>query len=247
MTAESCSMPVRSLPHFSHKPIGKTTHKRGFTYQNINYITREDACSAVMAAHMPTERAEARPYFERMAYKDGVPDNARIADTLIIALPLELDRSQRHEAIQGFMETIGRSRIAWLAAFHDMGKDETNPHCHIIFRDADIETGRKVVGTITSSKDVKEATEKGWRVPPRMTTKDLRVAWCDYLNAEMARHALDTRFDPRTLKNIQSVPAGPPLGSELLKISVPGEQAVAALVKTGPCTGVPIAPIEPVM
>jgi hypothetical protein len=88
---------------------------------------------------------------------------------------------------------IGHGRIAWLAAFHDKGNDEHNPHCHLIFRDADIETGRKVVGTTTSAKDVREAQEHGWRVPPRMTTKDLRVAWCEHHNAEMERHGLDVR------------------------------------------------------
>ena len=193
-------MSVRSLPHFAHSPIGKTTHKKGMSYAHVNYITRDDACSKTLAQNMPADRSDARPYFEREARKDGVPANARIADTLIIALPLELSPEQRHEAIQTFMEKLGKGRIAWIAAFHDKGKDEANPHCHIIFRDADIETGRKVVGTTTSSKDVKEATEKGWRVPPRMTTKDMRVAWCEHLNAEMERHGLEARFDHRSLK-----------------------------------------------
>jgi MobA/MobL family len=47
---------------------------------------------------------------------------------------------------------------------------------------------------------VREAEEHGWRVPPRMTTKNLRVAWCEHLNAEMQRHGLEARFDQRTLK-----------------------------------------------
>ena len=193
-------MSVRPLPHFSHKPIGKTTHKKGMSYQHVNYIMREEACSKTLAQNMPADRDGARPFFEREAYKEGVPANARIADTLIIALPIEMTKEQRHEAITGFMDKIGHGRIAWLAAFHDKGKDEHNPHCHLIFRDADIETGRKVVGTTTSAKDVREAEEHGWRVPPRMTTKDLRVAWCEHLNAEMERHGLEARFDQRTLK-----------------------------------------------
>lgn len=193
-------MSVRSLPHFAHKPIGKTTHKKGMTYAHVNYITREDACSKTLSGNMPNDRDDARPYFEREARQDGVPANARIADTLILALPLELSREQRHEAVASFMSKIGKDRIAWFAAFHDMGKDEHNPHCHVIFRDADIETGRKVVGTTTNAKDVREAEERGWRVPPRMTTKDLREAWCQHLNAEMERHGIDVRFDQRTLK-----------------------------------------------
>ena len=193
-------MSVRSLPHFSHKPIGKTTHKKGMSYSHVNYITRDEACSKILSRNMPEDRDGARPYFEREANKEGVPANARVADTLIVALPIELSKEQRHEAVAGFMEKIGQGRIAWLAAFHDKGKDEHNPHCHIIFRDADVETGRKVVGTTTSAKDVREAEEHGWRVPPRMTTKELRVAWCEHLNAEMERHGLDARFDHRRLK-----------------------------------------------
>ncbi len=193
-------MSVRPLPHFAHNPIGKTTHKRGFTYAHVNYITRDDACTKTLAGNMADTREAARPYFDREANKEGVPANARIADTFIIALPVELTTEQRHEAIASFMEKIGHGRIAWLAAFHDKGEDAHNPHCHLILRDADVETGRKVLGTTTSAKDVREAEAHGWRVPPRMTSKDLRVAWCEHLNAEMERHGYEARFDQRTLK-----------------------------------------------
>jgi hypothetical protein len=193
-------MSVRPLPHFAHSPIGKTTHKRGHSYHHLNYITRDDACTKTMAENMPDDRGSARAFFEHEANKDGVAANARIADTFIIALPIELTREQRHEAIQRFMEKIGHGRIAWLAAFHDKGEDAHNPHCHLILRDADIETGRKVLGTTTSAKDVREAEAHGWKVPPRMTTKDLRVAWCEHLNSEMERHGYEARFDQRTLK-----------------------------------------------
>ena len=69
-----------------------------------------------------------------------------------------------------------------------------------MFKDADIATGRKVIGTTTSSRDVREATEHGWKVPPRTTTADLRKMWCNHLNACMERAGLDLRYDPRTLK-----------------------------------------------
>lgn len=53
-----------------------------------------------------------------MANKEGVAANARIADTLIIALPIELTAEQRHDAIERFVDKIGKGRIARLAAFH---------------------------------------------------------------------------------------------------------------------------------
>ena len=86
----------------------------------------------------------------------------------MIALPVELNSEQRYELVRGFMHQLGHGRIAWCAAHHDSGEDVHNPHAHILFKDADIDTGRKVIGTTTSARDVREAKENGWKVPPRI-------------------------------------------------------------------------------
>ena len=69
-----------------------------------------------------------------------------------------------------------------------------------MFKDADIDTGRKVIGTTTSARDVREAKEHGWKVPPRTTTAGMRKSWCDHLNRFMEREGVDVQYDPRTLK-----------------------------------------------
>src|SRR5208337_5232273 len=46
----------------------------------------------------------------------------------------------------------------------------------------------------------KEATERGWKVPPRMTGPEMRVAWCDHLNRCMEKAGLDVRYDHRSYK-----------------------------------------------
>ena len=99
------------------------------------------------------------------------------------------------------MHGLGQGRIAWCAAHHDAGEDAHNPHAHVVFKDADVATGRKVIGTTTSSRDVREAKEHGWAVPPRTTTADLRQRWCDHINDFMERAGLEVRYDPRTLKD----------------------------------------------
>ena len=129
-----------------------------------------------------------------------MPENARIADKLMIALPVELTAEQRHEVLHDFMEELGEGRISWCAAHHDTGDDAHNPHAHVVFKDADIDTGRKVIGTTTSSRDVREAKEHGWKVPPRTTTADMRKMWCEHLNDYMERAGIDIRYDPRKLK-----------------------------------------------
>ena len=76
-------MPTRSLPHFAHSPIGKTTHKKGMSYAHVNYITRDDACSKTLAQNMPDDRSGARPYFQHEAGKEGVAVNALWPRTVI--------------------------------------------------------------------------------------------------------------------------------------------------------------------
>ncbi len=192
-------MVTKSLPAFMHKSIGAKTHKAGAASKHMSYIMREDAMTMFQAANMPDGRGT-RTFFDKLWEKAGSPENARIADQFIIALPLELDAGQRHEAVQSFMQSLGKGRIAWCAAHHDKDKDSHNPHVHILFKDADIDTGRKVIGTTTNSRDVREAEEHGWRVPPRTTTRQMRDAWCNHLNRCMEREGIEVRYDARTLK-----------------------------------------------
>jgi hypothetical protein len=193
-------MTTKPLPTFKHTSIGAQTHKARTATAHVSYIMRSDAMTKFQAQNMPDGGRGTRVFFDKLWEKAGMPENARIADKLMIALPLELTQEQRYEAVQSFMQALGKGRIAWCAAHHDSGKDAHNPHAHIVFKDADIDTGRKVVGTTTSSRDVREATEHGWKVPPRTTTADLRKMWCNHLNACMERAGLELRYDPRTLK-----------------------------------------------
>ena len=161
---------------------------------------RAEARTHFQAENMPDGGRGTRVFFDKLWEKAGMPENARICDKLMIALPGELAPEQRYEAVQTFMQDLGQGRIAWCAAYHEKGEDAHNPHAHIVFKDADIDTGRKVIGTTTSAKDVREAQEHGWKVPPRATTDDLRKRWCDHLNKVMERAGLDIRYDARTLK-----------------------------------------------
>src|SRR5271166_2251724 len=193
-------MITKSLPTFKHTSIGAKTHKARTATAHVSYIMRSEAMTKFQAENMPGGGRGTRVFFDKLWEKAGMPDNARIADKLMIALPLELNREQRYEAVSSYMKELGQGRIAWCAAHHDSGEDAHNPHAHIVFKDADIDTGRKVIGTTTSSRDVREAMEHGWKVPPRTTTADMRKSWCDHLNRFMEREGIDVRFDPRTLK-----------------------------------------------
>jgi MobA/MobL family len=201
-------MVTKSLPTFKHTSIGAKTHKAGTSTAHLSYIMRSDAMTKFQAENMPKGERGTRVFFDRLWDKAGMPDNARIADKLMIALPVELSSEQCYELVESFMHALGQSRIAWCAAHHDSGEDAHNPHAHILFKDADISTGRKVIGTTTSARDVREAKENGWKVPPRMTTADMRKQWCEHLNHYMERTGIDIRYDPRTL-NEQGIDRDP--------------------------------------
>ena len=193
-------MVTKSLLQFTHTSIGSKTHKARTATAHVSYIMRSDAMTKFQCEHMPDGGRGTRVFFDRLWEKAGMPESARVCDKLMLALPLELGQEQRYDAVGSFMQKLGQGRIAWCAAHHDSGEDSHNPHAHIVFKDADIGTGRKVIGTTTSSRDVREAEEHGWKVPPRTTTADMRKMWCEHLNDFMERAGLDIRYDPRTLK-----------------------------------------------
>ena len=175
---------------------------------------RSNALTHFQAENMPQGERGTRVFFDRLWDKAGMPENARIADKLMIALPVELSPEQRYEVLRSFMQKLGHGRIAWCAAHHESGDDAHNPHAHVVFKDADIDTGRKVVGTTTSAGDVRDAKEHGWKIPPRTTTIDMRKMWCEHLNDFMERAGIDVRYDPRNLRDqgidrAPQIPIGP--------------------------------------
>lgn len=210
--------------HFQHKKIGKRTHGPRAATMAINYITRyekqdreagaeavsynarESAASVILAGRMPLDRNEAARWLEERAAEDRI--DARICDTFIMALPRELTREQHAELIRDWCETVTQGKAAYFAAIHDKNKDADNPHAHILLRDRDYsqegvaEKKRpRVIGTTTSKKEIEDAQKRGWRVPPRATTWDLRVGWADASNRALERAGLSVRIDPRSLKD----------------------------------------------
>ncbi|MFA5957087.1 MobA/MobL family protein [Hyphomicrobium sp.] len=151
---------------------------------------------------MPDDILAARRHLDQMeARLLRTNKEVRICDKFIIALPLELQPEERHEVVASYMRKIGKGRIAWCAAHHDQNEDAHNPHAHVQLIDRDLETGKKVLGFGTNKRDVKEATERGWKVPPRMTSGDAREAWCNHLNAFMRSHGYDIQYDHRSHKD----------------------------------------------
>jgi hypothetical protein len=144
---------------------------------------REDAMSALIA-RLPEGIAENRTaiqaWLRDAEHADRV--NARVVDKLVVALPRELDAAGRRELVRDFCELVTGGRAAYVAAIHDKGEDAVNPHAHVMLRDRDLETGKRVLQT----------TERG-------STERLREAWEFAANRALERAGVAERIDRRSL------------------------------------------------
>ncbi|KTR03357.1 hypothetical protein NS365_18635 [Aureimonas ureilytica] len=166
-----------------HEPIGKTTQARPYTASaHIRYISRKSALSHFMAERLPENPGRAANHFREIEDRDRA--NARVLDKVMVALPRELNDAQRVQLVRDFARTVTQGRAGWLAAFHTKGKDENNPHAHIVFRDRDHETGKRVA----------QLSEKG-------STERLRELWEAHANEALERAGRGERVDRRSLSD----------------------------------------------
>jgi hypothetical protein len=165
-----------------HSTVGRTTHSPGTASAHAYYITRPDACTQVLGARMPVDRGELCAWLDEQEQVDR--KNARVIDKVMVALPVELTHEQRAELVKDFCEGMSQGRAPWVAAIHDGPGDADNPHAHIIFRDRDFETGKRVM----------LLSEAG-------STERLRVAWEQDTNEALEWAGLDIRVDRRSLED----------------------------------------------
>lgn len=174
-----CVMAIYSLHHTA---VGKTTQAQPYTASaHIRYITRVKALSRLDGARMPVRRNEAAAWLRKA--EDSDRKNARVIDKVMLALPRELTLDARVALVKAFAEAVTLGRASWLAAFHQKGKDARNPHCHLVIRDRDAKTGKRVIGM----------SEAG-------STERLRQLWETFANKALHKAGRSERIDRRTLR-----------------------------------------------
>jgi hypothetical protein len=165
-----------------HAAIGKATQARPHTAAaHVRYIARKSACSRLIGARMPVKGASAQSWLRDQ--EDNDRKNARVCDKVLLALPRELDAEQRAALVRSFAENVTGGRASWLAAFHERGQDRHNPHCHLVIRDRDPETGKRVCNM----------SERG-------STEMLRALWEEHANGALQQAGRGERIDRRTLR-----------------------------------------------
>lgn len=172
------------------RSIGKTTHAARTAGAHIRYIARPDAHAEIFGARMPLDPRAARTWLDQQEREDR--KNARIIDKITLALPRELSRRQRRELVKRFGEILTEGRSSWLAAIHQDGKDAANPHAHLVIRDRDFETGKRVA----------KLSEKG-------ACDRIRVIWETAANEALQAVGAPERVDRRShaVRGLEAAPA----------------------------------------
>ena len=165
-----------------HKSIGRSTHRRGRTGAHVRYVSRRSAEPEILAARMPSEWKQAKRWFDQEESEDR--KNARIADSIMVALPRELSPKQRSYLVKAFLEDLTEGLVPWYAAIHAKGEDEDNPHAHILIRDRSPSDGRRVL-----------------KLSSRGSTIKIRRKWSQWASMALRAASYDLTVDHRSLKD----------------------------------------------
>lgn len=164
-----------------HKTIGRTTHKPGTAGAHIRYICRAGTMRTVLRNGFPESPFTMATWLNKQEEQER--KNARMLDKIMVALPLELTEREREDLVVDYLFHITQDKVYWVAAFHDLGKDANNPHCHIAIYDRCLETHRALCSL----------SEQG-------STQMLRELWAKCVNAYLVKVGVTDRVDHRSLK-----------------------------------------------
>lgn len=172
----------------------------GTAGSNAAYNVRSEVTYAARSHGMPTEPEAVEAWFREQ--ERGDRKNARMSDRFIGALPRELTPDQCLAVVERFCRDVTGDRIPWHFGLHleleHKADADWNPHAHVIFRDRDIETGKRHLNTSSGQRQRQEYEAKGVKC---WSTADFRAAWQDHLNIELERNGHEVRVDARSYKD----------------------------------------------
>jgi hypothetical protein len=184
------------IENAAHNTVDEITRSAG---GNAAYNARAEVTYAVRSHVIPADPQAAAAWFD--AQERGDRKNARMSDRFIGAPPRELTPEQCIEAVEKFCRDVTQDRVPWHFALHleleKKDQPDWNPHTHIIFRDRDIETGRRFLYTTAGPKERRQLAEKGIEA---WSTQRLREKWSANMNHALFRAGHDVQIDHRSLE-----------------------------------------------
>lgn len=197
-----------AIASLNHSSLGKATQSKQYTAaQHIVYICRSSECSDIAAGNIPivvkgsTQTDPVNAFRWLRMEEDADRKNARMIDKIRIALPRELTDEQNKQLVVDFVRELTKDRVPWLVAFHleedQRDAPDYNPHCHIVIRDRDIETGKRSVGFSGSKTERDKALAKGLKYE-WMPTERIRALWEGFCNQALERAGHDVYISMRS-------------------------------------------------
>ena len=148
---------VMAIPFIKHSFIGKSKQAQAYTAAaHVRYISRQSATVYRYAERMPLHYHAAQRFLSQR--EDSIRKNGRVIDKLVISIPREMTMNQAVDTIRNFGFQLSDGRAPFYFTIQDW--DSHNPHCHFIFVDADVETGKRVFKT--TDKDSSDRIKELW-------------------------------------------------------------------------------------
>lgn len=119
--------------------VGKTTHTKGTAAAHYRYVSRLSAIGDCGGYLVPEDWVDAQVFFHRR--EKNIRANGKVFDKIIVNLPYSLTADQHADLVRDFCDEISGGRAPYVWFTH---VDTDAPHAHIIYVDADYETGKRV-------------------------------------------------------------------------------------------------------
>jgi hypothetical protein len=170
---------------------------------HANYISRKGqyqqrgGVELVESGNMP-EFARADPHMFWIAADTHERANGRTYTEVQIALPRELDRSQREDlARQATRELLG-DRFAYTLAVHaPLAKDNLDqPHMHLMFSERAVDETTRGLAEERFFKRNGAKKDPAWNA--REKPEEVREKWVEMMNGAMQRAGHEQRLDARS-------------------------------------------------
>lgn len=175
-----------AIPFILHRHVSKKEQKQPYTAAaHVRYISRQSATVYRYAERMPLQWHAAQRFLNER--EDRIRKDGRVIDKLTIALPREMNMDQAVDTVRKFGFHLGQGRAPFYFTIQNWGQE--NPHCHFIFVDADVETGRRVFKTTDwgSTDRIKDLWESICNDELRSLGIDARISFSEAAELKAAK------------------------------------------------------------
>jgi len=199
-------MAIYHLSVKSGRQYGSSGSRGASHYAYINRegkYKREDL-ENIKSGNLPNWAKDAAHFWKSADKNERI--NGRIYTELEISLPRELNKEQREELVQEFVDkTLGKNFTYFYAIHSPLASDgEQNPHIHLMFSERKLDgIDRDEVQHFkryNPTNPEKGGAGKDRYFSSKVFVADIRLSWANHVNDFCENLGLDARIDHRSYK-----------------------------------------------